>query len=73
MSSRKGKIVYVPKIVIEELDCIRKEDDISRNSEAFEKMVKNSRIGRVTRRNEDINPLGLPKKRRRADPLGGMF
>lgn len=42
----KGRKMYVPGIVIKELECISAEDDISKKAFAFEKLAKYSQVGR---------------------------
>lgn len=70
---KKGKMMYVPSIVIEELDCIQHEEEIDSRSFAFEKMVKNSRRGRVSKNLDTIGPIGSPKRKKMRDPFGGIF
>ena len=44
--AKKGRMVYVPSIVIDEIEDIKQEEDIIIGSEAFRKLVKHARIGR---------------------------
>ena len=55
---KKGKIMYVPPLVLRELDLISKEDNIMKKSKAFEKMVEHTRIGR------EIEKINLFKKKK---------
>ena len=48
MSSGNRK--YVPKIVIEEIDDIKRSERINKDCVAFRKMVEHSRIGREVER-----------------------
>ena len=50
----KGRIKYIPKIMLIELEDIKREDEISMDCEAFRKMVKYARLGRETRRFTDF-------------------
>lgn len=43
---KKGKMVYVPPSVMEEVDKIKKESDLVIGTEAFRKMAKYSQLGR---------------------------
>ena len=46
MSRKKGKIVYVPEIAVQEADNIMKDINLKSRSEAFIEMAKYSRVGR---------------------------
>lgn len=46
----RGRNTYVPKIVFEELEQIRLEDEIGKNADAFSEMVKYSRVGREAKK-----------------------
>ena len=48
-----GRMIYVPKLVIDELNNIKSEDKISRNAEAFERMARNCRVARVKVKKRD--------------------
>lgn len=63
---KKGEMMYVPRIVIEELGSIQNENDISSRSVAFEKMVKHSRVGRVNKRMEGLNIFKSSKKKKKS-------
>lgn len=54
-------MVYVPAIVIEELDHIQEEEEISSRATAFEKMVRNCKYGRGVKkkgRSKDLDIFG---------------
>jgi len=65
--AKKGRPVYVPPSVFEELDNIMKEDKVQSRSDAFKGMVQYSRVGREARRIRDIFGFGFDtdKKKRR--------
>lgn len=44
--SKKGRMMYVPPIVIEELEDIMREDEIEGNADAMKLMTKYARTGR---------------------------
>ena len=44
--AKRGRMVYVPAIVIDEIEDIKQEEEIVVGSEAFRKLVKHARIGR---------------------------
>lgn len=46
----KGRVTYVPPSVFDELNNIRMEDRLSKNSKAFKRMVEYSQIGREARK-----------------------
>jgi len=63
---KKGKVVYVPPSVFEELNNIMNEDDIPIQAEAFKGMVKYSQVGREAKKIFDRGfPMFSPKKKRR--------
>jgi len=51
----KGRLKYVPKIVLIELDDIKREDDIFADAEAFRKIVKYARVGRELNRLKNVH------------------
>jgi metal-responsive CopG/Arc/MetJ family transcriptional regulator len=65
MARARGRMMWVPKIVITELDSIKVERDIESNSEAFRQLVKSSRVARKVpqkprkRRSNDLDLFGL--------------
>jgi hypothetical protein len=58
-------MMYVPPIVIEEVDDLRAEHKTSRRVEAFEKMADYARIGREFERIVNFKNLAWPVTRRR--------
>jgi hypothetical protein len=63
--SKKGKMIYVPKIVIEELHNIKVEKGLDSRSAAFKNMVNNARVGReIEIMREKFLLTDLFKKRR---------
>jgi hypothetical protein len=46
----KGRIIYVPPSVIEELDCIQRRKKLKRKADALKEMVKYSKAGREIER-----------------------
>lgn len=46
----KGRIVYVPPSVFDELGEIREEDKLESNADAFKEMAKYSRVGREAKK-----------------------
>jgi len=54
----KGKMVYVPEEVLNELKNIKTEEQIKRNAEAFNRMVNNSRLGRQKKK-KNYDNLGV--------------
>ena len=57
--TKKGKIVYVPPIIMDELEDIKREDGIPvspvGNSIAFRKMAEYTRVGREAKRIITLN------------------
>lgn len=47
---KKGRHKWCPASVIDELDDIKREEDIKSDAQAFTKMVKYTRVGREARR-----------------------
>ena len=46
MVRNKGRMIYVPPVIIDEVKDIQREDDIESRPEAFRNLVKYARIGR---------------------------
>lgn len=55
MAKKRGRAVFAPGIVIEEINDIMREDNIFEQSEAFRKLVKYSREGREVGRILNLN------------------
>ena len=47
---KKGKNKYVPPVIIDELDDIKREDNLQSDIEAWQKMTKYTRVGREAKR-----------------------
>lgn len=63
--NKTGKMMYVPKIVIEHIDDITKEESVTK-ADAYRKMIKNATLGKeIQRINKDIDNLMKLKKRKR--------
>lgn len=55
---KTGRITYVPRVIIDEINNIKIEEGIESSAEAFKKMSNYSKIGReAIVKNNDI-PLG---------------
>lgn len=59
---KRGKMVYVPKNVLDETEKIMQENSIKRRAEAFDKMVKYAQVGKEA---ENIYRLDFRKLLRR--------
>jgi hypothetical protein len=55
-------VIRAPKIVIDELDNIKAEEELQSNQEAFNKMVKYSQVGREARRIARLDFRWRPRK-----------
>ena len=44
--NKKGRMMYVPPVVIEEVEDIKREDCLEQNSDAMKLMTKYARTGR---------------------------
>lgn len=60
-----GKIKYMPRIVIEELNDLKVEHKINEDCKAMEKMVEYTRVGREVERMMTFNFKHRPTKLRR--------
>ena len=72
-SRERGKMIYVPRIVIEEVESIQLENDISSRSSAFEKMVKHSRVGRASKSVDALDIFRGPKKKKQRSMFDGLI
>lgn len=62
----KGRIIYVPPILIEELDNVMKEERLTVKTEGFRKIVNYSRLGRqINSKTKDnlVIPINLNSKK----------
>ena len=72
---KRGRIKYIPKIMLIELEDIKREDGISMDCEGFRKMVSYARVGRETNRfinfgydwskKAKLPPIDLPPKKKK--------
>lgn len=46
----KGRIVYVPPIIIDEVDDIIREDELTTRADGFKELTKYARVGREANR-----------------------
>ena len=60
---KTGRIVYVPKAIIDEINNIKIEEGIKSRAEAFEKMSNYSKIGRRTIDKDNEIPIGRKVKK----------
>jgi len=67
----KGRITYVPPSVFDELNDIKKENKLKRNSDAFREMVNYTRVGREAERlyRFDIKGIIKAKNKRKKEDL----
>lgn len=59
----KGRIVYVPPVVMDEVESIKADHDVESNAEAMRKMVKYSQVGREIERIRNLDFLGRRRKK----------
>lgn len=62
MMKQKGKLLYVPSGILEEISDIKREDKLTSNADAFREMVKYTRVARELKR---MMNLDWRKKARR--------
>lgn len=65
---KKGKMIYVPHNVLDEIDNIMQQREIEQRAQAFNEMVKYSQVGREAERIMKLDfsdtPFPFFKKRR---------
>lgn len=59
MVKKTGRMTYVPRIVLDEIDSIKKSENIEIGSEAFRKLIGYARIGKEFQVKKNILPTGL--------------
>lgn len=62
--SNRGRMIYVPPVIIEEVYKIMQQEELHQRTEAFRKMAKYSQLGR------DVNKtllIGLPKEKKKKE------
>lgn len=60
-------MVYIPPVIIDELEDIRREDQIDSRVEAFRKLAKYSRVGREAKRLVNFGNDWSKKNKNRKD------
>ena len=86
MVVKKGRVMYIPPVVLDEVEDIRREDELDKNSEAFRKLIKYARVGRETKRLANLKfgksvprppvdnyPFGRSKGKGKKSNLWGVF
>lgn len=53
--AKKGRMIYLPKQAIDEMEDIKREDNIFSSSEAFRKMVQYAEVGRELQRLKNLD------------------
>jgi hypothetical protein len=64
--SNAGRIMWVPRIIIEQIEDLKENKIVKKNSEAFKKIAENARVGFEA---EHIIHLDFAPRRRK----GGIF
>lgn len=64
MTCKKGRMLYVPPVVIDEVGDLMMEHGIMRRVEGFEKLADYARLGRETERLTTFKGLRWPTKGR---------
>lgn len=49
----KGRMKYVPPNILDELDSLKREENVRRDSEAFGRLVEHARVGREVKKMRD--------------------
>ena len=62
---KKGRMMYVPRLVIEEVDDLQAEHHTEKRVDAFEKMADYARVGRELERVVNFKGLRWPMTRGR--------
>lgn len=60
----KGRVKYVPKSVLDALQGYKTNEGVVRDAEAFDKLVRDAKIGKANRVINDVDPL-RPRKARK--------
>ena len=66
----KGKMAWVPRIVLDEITGIKKENGIPKDADALKEMAKYSRVGREVER---MSRFYIPKVKKKKIKVGGLF
>jgi hypothetical protein len=63
--AKRGKTMYAPKVLLEEIQDLKIEEGLSSNKETIGRLVQYSQIGREVNRIRTLNLFGhRPRKRR---------
>lgn len=66
---KRGKMRYVPPVVIDEVEDIKREEGIEVGSDAFRKLVKYAQVGREVKR---IISLDFTRKKKKGGYKGWL-
>lgn len=61
---RRGRMKYIPAVLVEELHDLKQETKIQRDAEAFEKIAQYSQVGREAERLAKFKFKWLPRRRK---------
>ena len=61
----KGRLKYLPSVVLIELDSIKRDLNLDRDSDAFREIVKYTKIGREFEHIGGVLGMRTPKRRKR--------
>jgi len=78
--AKRGKSCYVPKIVIDDLHDLMREDEIKQKKEGFRMMAKYARVGREVNRMRkfdfgrkmNLPPIVEKDKKKNGRPKSGL-
>lgn len=62
-------MVYIPTIIIDEIEDIRREDKVNSRVDAFKELVQYARVGREVKRLTDFG-TDWSKKKKNRKPVG---
>lgn len=65
MSKQSGRMIYVPNILIEEVEDLRAEHNLNRRTDAMYKLADYARVGREAERLATFNLKWPVTKRKR--------
>jgi hypothetical protein len=57
--SKRGRMIYVPVVVFDELDDIMHEEGLNRRAEAFDKLTTYSKLGREVKKKAHFERVTL--------------
>ena len=74
MMKKKGRMIYLPPSILDEVEDIMREDKLKTRAEAFRMMYKYSRVGREAKRIYTLDWSRVkPKKVKPKSKLWGGF